>query len=227
MFKTARSFLGLACVAFAATACQVTEQSKTVATKSVASYRTDYRGPKAAISIGKFNNASPYRRGIFSDGVDRLGSQARTILKTHLSQTGRFDLFDRENLKAMGQESGYSGAKTKIQGARYLVSGEVTEFGRKSVGDKQLFGVLGRGKTQVAYSKVSLNVIDARTSRVVSSVQGAGEFSLSSREILGTGSTSGYDSTLNGKVLNLAVMDAVNKLVAEIESRRWTPETKR
>jgi len=127
----------------------------------------------------------------------------------------------------MGQESGYSGAKTKIQGARYLVSGEVTEFGRKSVGDKQLFGVLGRGKTQVAYSKVSLNVIDARTSRVVSSVQGAGEFSLSSREILGTGSTSGYDSTLNGKVLNLAVMDAVNKLVAEIESRRWTPETKR
>ena len=41
--------------------------------------------------------------------------------------------------------------------------------------------------------------------------------------MLGIGSTSGYDSTLNGKVLNLAITDAVNKMVRAIESGEWNP----
>ena len=86
-------------------------------------------------------------------------------------------------------------------GARFVITGEVTEFGRKETGDAQLFGILGRGKKQIAYSKMSLNVVDVTTSRVVYAVQGAGEYELGSREVLGTGGTSGYDSTLNGKVL--------------------------
>ncbi|MFT5732474.1 MAG: curli biogenesis system outer membrane secretion channel CsgG [Planctomycetota bacterium] len=214
--------LSLAAVLLTA-GCRGTETSRVVETQSVETYGTDYRGPRAAISIGKFNNASPYMRGIFSDGQDRLGSQARTILKTHLNQTNRFDLMDRENLEAMGQEAGFTGQELNIAGANILVTGQVTEFGRKTVGDKQLFGVLGRGKTQTAYSKVSLNLVDARTSRVIHSVQGAGEFALSDREVMGFGSDAGYDSTLNGKVLNLAVTDAVNKLVRSMEMGEWDP----
>ena len=205
------------------TGCRGTESSRVVETQAVESYGTSYQGPRAALSIGKFNNASPYMRGIFSDGQDRLGSQARTILKTHLSQTNRFDLMDRENLEAMGQEANFSGQDLNIAGANILVTGQVTEFGRKTVGDKQLFGVLGRGKTQTAYSKVSINLVDARTSRVIHSVQGAGEFALSDREVIGFGSDAGYDSTLNGKVLNLAVTDAVNKLVRSLEMGEWDP----
>ena len=106
----------------------------------------------------------------------------------------------------------------ELVGARYVITGEVTEFGRKETGDSQLFGILGRGKKQVAYSKVSLNVIDVTTSRSVHAVQGAGEYELGSREVLGTGGTQGYDSTLNGKVLNLSITDAVNKLVADVAS---------
>ena len=98
-----------------------------------------------------------------------------------------------------------------------------TEFGRKDVGDHQLFGILGRGKSQVAYAKVALNVVDVRTSEVVYSAQGAGEFSLSNREVVGFGGTAGYDATLNGKVLDLAIREAVNNLVAGIESGAWTP----
>lgn len=206
-------------------ACQGTESSRVVDTPTVESAGTNYAGTKTAISIGKFNNASPYMRGIFSDGQDRLGSQARTILKTHLSMSGRFDLLDRENLEAMQQESGFTGDQLETAGANYLVTGQVTEFGRKTTGDKQLFGILGRGKKQIAYSKVSLNVVDVRTSRIVHSVQGAGEYQLSDREVVGFGSESGYDSTLNGKVLNLCVTDAVNKLVRDIESGAWSPKT--
>jgi curli biogenesis system outer membrane secretion channel CsgG len=99
----------------------------------------------------------------------------------------------------------------------------VSEFGRKEVGDQQLFGLLGRGKTQVAYAKVSLNVVNISTSEVVFSVQGAGEYALSNREIVGFGGTASYDSTLNGKVLDLAIREAVNRLVDGIDSGSWKP----
>ena len=108
-------------------------------------------------------------------------------------------------------------------GADYVVTGDVTEFGRKEVGDQQLFGILGRGKSQVAYAKVGLNIVSVQTSQVVFSVQGAGEYSLSNREVIGFGGTASYDSTLNGKVLDLAIREAVNNLVAGIEAGSWRP----
>lgn len=77
---------------------------------------------------------------------------------------------------------------------------------------------------QIAYSKVTLNVVDVTTSEVVYSVQGAGEYSLSEREVIGFGSTAGYDATLNGKVLDLAIREVVNKLVTGLESGQWQAE---
>jgi curli biogenesis system outer membrane secretion channel CsgG len=110
-----------------------------------------------------------------------------------------------------------------LKGADYVVTGDVTEFGRKNVGDKQLFGIVGRGTTQIAYAKVNLNIVNTLTSEVVFSSQGAGEFSLSEREVIGFGGTAGYDSTLNGKVLDLAIREAVNNLVVGIDSGAWRP----
>jgi curli biogenesis system outer membrane secretion channel CsgG len=96
-------------------------------------------------------------------------------------------------------------------------------FAKLGFGDRQLFGILGRGKTQIAYAKVNLNIVNTLTSEVVYSSQGAGEYSLSEREVIGFGSTAGYDATLNGKVLDLAIRDAVNNLVSGIESGAWRP----
>jgi len=206
----------LASVLALSSAC-ASESHRVVATEPVASYGTGYSGPVTPIAVGKVANASPYMRGIFTSG-DQLGGQAKTILKTHLAQTGRFDVVDRDNLEEIAFESQTTGASPELVGARFVVTGEVTEFGRKETGDEQLFGLLGRGRKQVAYSKVSLNVVEVSTSRIVYAVQGAGEYELGSREVLGTGGTQGYDSTLNGKVLNLSITDAVNKLVQDLES---------
>lgn len=125
-------------------------------------------------------------------------------------------------MKALAQESNISKKTQNLKGARYVITGDVTEFGRKTTGDHQLFGILGKGKTQVAYAKVNLNVVDVETSEVIYSVQGAGEYALSNREIIGFGGTSGYDSTLNGKVLSLAIREAVNNLVSGLESGAWS-----
>lgn len=162
-------------------------------------------------------------RGLFSDGVDRLGNQAKTILISHLQQTNHFVVMDRDNMKEAEFESGLTGKKQKLKGADFIITGDVTEFGRKEVGDRQLFGILGRGKSQIAYSKVSLNVVNAETSEVVYSAQGAGEYTLSNREVIGFGGTASYDSTLNGKVLDLAIREAVNRLVEGVDKGAWKP----
>ncbi|MFT6618582.1 MAG: curli biogenesis system outer membrane secretion channel CsgG, partial [Limisphaerales bacterium] len=58
---------------------------------------------------------------------------------------------------------------------------------------------------------------------VVHSSLGAGEYSLNNRELLGFGGTASYDSTLTGKVLDLAIREAINGLVEGIEQGRWKP----
>lgn len=216
-------------IALAAAACAgmlagcATETSTALPVQKVESAARPYAGVRAPIAVGKFDNRSSYMRGVFSDGIDRLGGQAKTILVTHLQQTGRFNVLDRDNMKEIRREAGIKSQAQRLKGADYVITGDVTEFGRKETGDMQLFGILGRGKQQVAYAKVALNVVDISTSEVVYSAAGAGEYALSSREVVGFGGTSGYDSTLNGKVLDLAMREAVTGLVNGIESGAWKP----
>jgi len=200
-----------------------TETSNALPVLKVETANKPYNGARTQIAVGKFDNRSSYMRGIFSDGVDRLGGQAKTILITHLQQTNRFNVLDRDNMEEIRQEAALQKQAQTLKGADFVVTGDVTEFGRKEVGDQQLFGILGRGKTQTAYAKVNLNIVNIKTSEVVYSTQGAGEYNLAAREIIGFGGTASYDSTLNGKVLDLAMREAINNLVAAIDSGAWQP----
>ena len=215
--KTNVKFLLAACAAMLITGC-ATESSRVVETPKVQTLNTAYQGQKIAVSIGRFSNQSSYQNGVFSDGEDRLGNQAQTILISNLQQSGRFSVLDRSNMRAIKEESALNKEAQNIKGAGYVITGDVTEFGRKTTGDHQLFGILGKGKTQTAYAKVNLNVVDVKNSEVIYSTQGAGEYELSNREVLGFGGSAGYDSTLNGKVLSLAIIEAVNNLTRGLES---------
>lgn len=224
IIKNCGRSLSIVALAVSAAGCATTEQSRSLEVPKVAAATAPaYQGVRAPIAVGKFDNRSNYQRGIFSDGVDRLGAQSKTILVSHLQQTNRFSVLDRDNIEESRQEAQIKGVAQTVKGADYLVTGAVSEFGRKEVGDKQLFGLVGRGKTQVAYAKVTLNIVNPSTSEVVYSVQGAGEYTLSEREVLGFGSTASYDATLNGKVLDLAIREAVNALTAGIDSGAWKP----
>lgn len=200
-----------------------TESSRSVDVAKVETAQTVWQGQRTLIAVGKFDNRSGYMNGIFSDGVDRLGNQSKTILVTHLEQTGRFNILERSNMDEIKTEANISGKGQTLKGATYVITGDITEFGRKETGDRALFGILGRGKSQVAYAKVALAVVNVKTSEVVFTTQGAGEYQLSNREILGFGGTASYDSTLNGKVLDLAIRESVNNLVAAIGNNTWNP----
>ena len=84
-------------------ACTTTETSRTIQAPQVtsATATVKYTGVKTPVSIGKFDNRSSYMRGIFSDNVDRLGGQAKTVLETHLQQTGYFSVLNRDNLSEL------------------------------------------------------------------------------------------------------------------------------
>ncbi len=215
-------FLTSAVLSLTLTGC-ATESSRALVVQKVETANKPYSGIRTSISVGKFDNRSSYMRGIFSDGDDRLGSQAKTILVTHLQQTNRFSVLDRDNMKELSQEATIGNKAQTLKGADFVVTGDVSEFGRKEVGDQQLFGILGRGKEQIAYAKVNLNIVNIATSEVVYSSQGAGEYALSNREVIGFGGTASYDSTLNGKVLDLAIREAVNRLATAIDDGSWKP----
>jgi len=204
--------------------CATTETHQALVVDKVNSASVNYTGVKSSLVVGKFDNRSGFMRGLFSDGNDRLGSQAKTILISHLQQSNHFNVMDRDNMAEAKQEANLGGKTQSIKSARYLITGDITDFGRKETGDQQLFGVLGRGKSQVAYAKITLNVVNALTSEIVYSVQGAGEYALSNREVIGLGGTAEYDSTLNGKVLDLAIREAVNRLVEGVDNGAWKPE---
>lgn len=195
-----------------------TQSHRRVAVEPVLSTGIPYSGPKTTLVVGDFSNKSDYMQGLFSSNTDKLGSQAKVILKTLLQQSNRFKVVDRQNMKQNAAEAKLRGIKQQLKGARYTITGAVTEFGRKTVGDKQLFGILGAGKSQIAYSKISLNIVDVLTSEVIYSTQGAGEYELNSRQVVGFGSSAGYDSTLNGKVLDYAIKQTVNNMIRDLEN---------
>lgn len=198
-----------------------TESSRTLEVAKVQAAAAPFNGTRLPVSVGKFDNRSSFMRGVFSDGVDRLGSQAKTTLIAHLQQSQRFSVLDRDNLSETSQEAKLQGTAQTLRGASYVVTGDISEFGRKEVGDHQLFGLFGRGKTQIAYAKITLNIVNSLTAEVVYSARGAGEYELSNREVLGFGGTASYDATLNGKVLDLAMRQAVDDLVAAKDGGQW------
>lgn len=207
--------------------CAATESSRTLQVEKVQAAAAPYSGARVPVSVGKFDNRSNFMRGVFSDGVDRLGSQAKTTLIAHLQQSQRFAVLDRDNMTETSQEAKLQGTAQTLRGAAFVITGDISEFGRKEVGDRQLFGILGRGKAQVAYAKITLNIVNSLTSEVVFSARGAGEYELSNREVLGFGGTASYDSTLNGKVLDLAMREAVNNLVLGNDVGQWGQEVRR
>ena len=133
----ARSILLVAVISLAGCA---TESSRSIQVEKVQSAAAPYTGLRLPVSVGKFDNRSNFMRGVFSDGVDRLGSQAKTTLVAHLQQSQRFSVLDRDNMAETSQEAKLQGTAQTLRGAAFVVTGDISEFGRKEVGDQQLFG---------------------------------------------------------------------------------------
>ena len=113
---------------------------------------------KRKVAIGRFSNETQYAKGAFYDkDNDPLGKQASDILGTKLAASGKFLLLERQDLDKIMDELKISGSDYQKIGADYLIIGSITEFGRKNIGDANVFSMQ---KNQIVQASVSIRLVD-------------------------------------------------------------------
>lgn len=176
------------------------------------------------IAIARFTNESVYGSGLFTDkSGDRIGKQASDLLARHLMATHRFNIMERQDLGKLKDEAELMGRtekqfKQNIKGVNALIVGSVVELGRDTTGSKWL---LGKEKTQRVRAKVVIRLIDPVTGEVFHSQEGTGEATMSASSTLGFGGSAGFDSTLEGKAINAAIVNMINKIVLTLNTRHY------
>ena len=174
------------------------------------------------IAISRFTNESVYGSGLFTDqSGDRIGKQAADLLSRHLMATQRFNVMERQDIGKLKDEANLMGAtepefKHNIKGVDALILGSVAELGRDTTGGIWL---LGKEKTQRARARVVIRLVDPKTGEAFYSQEGSGEASLSASSTLGFGGTAGFDSTLEGKAIDAAIVNMIKNIVATLDAR--------
>ncbi len=178
---------------------------------------------RMTIGIGRFTNESVYGSGLFTDeSGDRIGKQASDMLVRHLLETQRFNVVERPDISKLRAEASLMGKneeqfKRNLKGVDALILGSVVELGRETTGGIWL---LGKEKTQRARARVVLRMVDPKTGELFYSQEGSGDATISSSSTLGFGGTAGFDSTLEGKAIDAAIVNLMNNVVKTLDARR-------
>lgn len=177
---------------------------------------------RMTVAVSRFTNESVYGSGLFTDqSGDRIGKQASDLLSRHLMATQHFNIVERQDINKLKSEAelmgkGESEFKQNLMGVDALIMGSVVELGRDTTGGMWL---LGKEKTQRARARVVLRLVDPKTAQVFYSQEGSGEASLSASSTLGFGGAAGFDSTLEGKAIDAAIVNMINNVVSTLEAR--------
>lgn len=179
---------------------------------------------RMTIGIGRFSYESVYGSGLFStdDSGERIGKQASDLLTRHLIATQRFKVVERPDIEKLSAEATLMGKsqaefRQSLAGLDAMIIGSVTELGRETIGGAW---VVGKKKTQRARARVTLRLVDPKTGEAFFSQEGSGDASISASSTLGFGGSSGFDSTLEGKAIDAAIVNMMNNLVASLNARR-------
>lgn len=195
---------------------KVIPQNSPVISKSL---QNPERSLKRKVAIARFTNETKYGQGFFHDeNEDRLGKQAMDIFSAKLTATDKFIMLERADLAHLNKEKQMANLTELNIPADYLILGSVSEFGRKTTSD---VGVFSRTKTQTAYAKVYVRLVDVRTGQIIYSEEGAGEASSEAGTVLGVGSNADYDATLNDKVISAAIGKLVNNIYEKLLDKPW------
>jgi curli biogenesis system outer membrane secretion channel CsgG len=173
---------------------------------------------KRKVAIGRFSNETRYGRTFLTDpDGDPLGKQASDMLMNRMVGSGKFLVFERQDLGRLQKEQSLL-KESSLIGVDALIFGSVTEFGRSTTGKS---GFLSATKVQTARAKVEARLADARTGHVFFTATGTGEASTESGAVAGFGNKAEYDGTLNDRAIGAAISDVQNALIAKLEERPW------
>ncbi len=175
---------------------------------------------KRKVAIARFGNEAQYGKSALF-GINNnynAEKQATDILSAKLASSGKFILLERNDIDKINKETNTYNLKSLKIGADYLIVGSVSEFGRKNISDT---GVFSRSKTQVAYAKVSVRLIDVKTGQIIFAQEGAGEAKSEAGTAFGIGKHVGYDSTLNDKAISTAISSVVDGIMQNLLTKPW------
>ncbi|HED37320.1 MAG TPA: curli production assembly protein CsgG [Ignavibacteria bacterium] len=174
---------------------------------------------KRKVAIGRFSNETIYGQGFFIDkSNNRIGKQAMDILSSKLFETGRFIMLERADISKIEKELSIGSNSTLKNAADFIIVGSITEFGRKEVSN---VGVFSRVKKQEASAKVHIRIIDVITGQIIYSEQGKGVAYSEAGTVFGVGNQAGYDSSLNDKVLDVAITDLASNVIENMLGKPW------
>lgn len=160
--------------------------------------------------------------------VSGIADGIKDVLVTALSESGCFDVQDREQLAEIQAELALAGKQVQTQQADFLISGAVTQVDvsqeKKSFGGGfiPIVGAIGT-KTQKAAVSLDMKLVDVNTAKVLASKRASASTENSSFTIgaggLGTvggnfGGFGGSLSSLKGTNLEAVTKDAIIQSVA-------------
>lgn len=174
---------------------------------------------KRIVAIARFSNETASGTSFLVDKTgDRLGKQASDILSAKLASTNRFLMFERMDADDVNAEKALAGITQSGVPVDYLIVGSVSEFGRSVESQR---GVFSKSKTQKAYAKVNIRLIEVSTGRIVFSEEGAGEATSTVKRTMGVGSSAAYDQSLTDKSISSAISALVNNLIESLTKKEW------
>lgn len=174
---------------------------------------------KRKVAIGRFTNETTYGQGFFIDkDNNRIGKQAMDILSSKLFETGKFIMLERTDLNEIEKELTIGGNTSLKNAADFIIVGSISEFGRKEVSE---VGIFSRVKKQQANATVYIRIIDVVTSQIIYSEQGKGIAYSEAGTVFGVGDKAGYDSSLNDKVLDVAITDLASNVIENMLDKPW------
>jgi curli biogenesis system outer membrane secretion channel CsgG len=182
---------------------------------------------KRKIAVARFSNSTQYGKALLTGGeLDPLAAQAADMLSARLIDTGKFMVFERNDLGALKSESEilHVDPSANLVGVDALIIGSVTEFGRKTEGQS---GFLSSTKKQTAVATVEARLVDPRTGLAFFSASGKGNSAVESGEVAGFGSRAAYDSSINDSAISAAISDLASELVGKLQGRRWKTDVLR
>ena len=221
MFKRKKGFVLLALiVAFlfvlgCAGSSKETKEDEGATPRTLPAY--NYSGKKIPIVVMDFETRVPGQGW-------QVGHGASDMLITALVKTKKYKVYERDRLNALMKEqklqmSGAVDMSTAVQigklvGAKYILTGAVTEFGVAQSGAHG-GGWFDVGKKHYR-AAVDVRAVNVQTGEIVFADTGSGALKSSAVSVLGFGGGESYDEKKASESMRMAIEDVMSRIYIEL-----------
>jgi len=181
-------------------------------------------GPKRRIVISKVKNETRF-------GNERLGNIATDVMQSEFSKSNRFLVLERADLDAIVQETEFSSTlgqgniagQQQFLDAEYVIVGAITKYAVNTTGSSKL---ISKSKEQRAEVALDVKIINVLTGDVWAEL-GEGFATVKYGTTLGVGTTGGYDESLEQEAFRAATINAMENIIARVDSSPWSAKVVR